>query len=384
MAAQQTPHTDGAESPDRKLTRRVYSRDPETFGTPGGREEDWRFTPLDRLRGLLNPLVAADGKVVVDVQAPPEFETRWVGGSDPIVGSVLIPTDRVSALAMANVDQALVVSVPRNAVPAAPAYLTVRGEGGSQYGHLVVDVAEGAEAVVVVDHAGTATLAGNVEYRIADGAALTVLSLQDWDADAVHVETQVARLGRDARLRHITVTLGGDLVRISPTVKFAGPGGDAELLGLYFTDAGQHQEHRVFIDHAAPHCRSRVTYKGALQGQDAHAVWIGDVLIRPAGVGTDTYELNRNLVLTDGARADSVPNLEITTGEVVGAGHASATGRFDDLQLFYLMSRGIPMREARRMVVRAFFADIIGRIGLPEVQERLLAAIEDELAGVGE
>jgi Fe-S cluster assembly protein SufD len=297
---------------------------------------------------------------------------------------VLTPTDRVSALAMATVEAALVVSVPRNAVPAEPVFVTVRGEGGVQYAHLVIDVAEGAEAVVVIDHVGSATVAGNVEYRVADGAGLTVLSLQDWDEDAVHVETQVAELGRDARLRHITVTLGGDLVRISPTVRFAGPGGDAELLGLYFTDAGQHQEHRVFIDHAAPHCRSRVTYKGALQGRDAHAVWIGDVLIRPAGTDTDTYEVNRNLVLTDGARADSVPNLEITTGEVVGAGHASATGRFDDLQLFYLMSRGIPAREARRMVVRAFFAEVIGRIGLPEVRERLTAAIEDELARVGQ
>jgi Fe-S cluster assembly protein SufD len=383
MAVQQTPHAHGADAvEERKLTKRVYSRDPNTFGAPTGREEDWRFTPLDRLRGLINP-VAVDGKVVVDVQAPPGVEYRYVGRDDPLVGSVLTPTDRVSALAMAAVDQALVVCVPRNAVPAEPTFVTVRGEGGVQYGHLVIDVAEGAEAVVVIDHVGSATMAGNVEYRVAGGAGLTVLSLQDWDDDAVHVETQVAELGRDARLRHITVTLGGDLVRISPTVRFAGPGGDAELLGLYFTDAGQHQEHRVFIDHAAPHCRSRVTYKGALQGQDAHAVWIGDVLIRPAGTDTDTYELNRNLVLTDGARADSVPNLEITTGEVVGAGHASATGRFDDLQLFYLMSRGIPAHEARRMVVRAFFADIIGKIGLPEVQERLTAAIEDELARVG-
>ncbi len=384
MAVQQTPHAHGAgASVEQKLTRRVYSRDPDAFGTPTGREEEWRFTPLDRLRGLIDP-VRVDGKVVLDVQAPPGVETRQVPGSDPLVGSVLVPTERVSALALAHVDQATVVSVPRGATPAEPTYLTIRGEGGVQYGHLVIDVAESAEAVVVIDHVGSATVAGNVECRVADGAALTVLSLQDWDDDAVHVETQAARLGRDARLRHILVTLGGNLVRISPTVTFTAPGGEAELLGLYFTDAAQHQEHRVFIDHAAPHCRSRVTYKGALQGEDAHAVWVGDVLIRPEGVQTDTYELNRNLVLTDGARADSVPNLEITTGEVVGAGHASATGRFDDLQLFYLMSRGIPAREARRMVVRAFFADIIGRIGLPAVQERLTAAIEDELAQVGE
>jgi Fe-S cluster assembly protein SufD len=130
-----------------------------------------------------------------------------------------------------------------------------------------------------------------------------------------------------------------------------------------------------------PHCRSHVTYKGALQGEEAHTVWIGDVLIRAAAEGTDTFELNRNLVLTDGARADSVPNLEIETGEITGAGHASATGRFDDEQLFYLQSRGIPETEARRLVVRGFFADVINQIGIPEVQERLLAAVEAELEG---
>ena len=124
-----------------------------------------------------------------------------------------------------------------------------------------------------------------------------------------------------------------------------------------------------------------MTYKGALQGDEAHTVWIGDVLIRAAAQGTDTYELNRNLVLTDGARADSVPNLEIETGEITGAGHASATGRFDDQQLFYLQSRGIPEDEARRLVVRGFFADVIAQIGIPDVQARLLAARRGELEG---
>ena len=155
------------------------------------------------------------------------------------------------------------------------------------------------------------------------------------------------------------------------------------MLGLYFADAGQHLEHRLFVDHAVPHCRSHVTYKGALQGEEAHTVWIGDVLIRAEAEGTDTYELNRNLVLTDGARADSVPNLEIETGEIVGAGHASATGRFDDEQLFYLQSRGIPDDEARRLVVRGFFADVIDQIGIPEVQERLLARGRGRARGRG-
>ena len=107
------------------------------------------------------------------------------------------------------------------------------------------------------------------------------------------------------------------------------------------------------------------------------------MLIRAHAVGTDTYELNRNLVLTDGARADSVPNLEIETGEVTGAGHASATGRFDDEQLFYLQARGIPADEARRLVVRGFFHEVLQQIGIDELEARLVARVEHELEGHG-
>ena len=189
-----------------------------------------------------------------------------------------------------------------------------------------------------------------------------------------------ALVGRDATFRHISVTLGGEVVRLNANVRYAGPGGDATLLGVYFADAGQHLEHRSFVDHNTPHCKSHVTYKGALQGETARTVWVGDALIRAAAEGTDTYELNRNLILTDGARADSVPNLEIETGEIVGAGHASATGRFDDLQLFYLQSRGIPEDEAKRLVVRGFFADIVREIPLTDLRDEVTAAIEAELA----
>ena len=126
-----------------------------------------------------------------------------------------------------------------------------------------------------------------------------------------------------------------------------------------------------------------MVYKGALDGEDAHTVWVGDVLIRANAVGTDTYEINRNLVLSGGGRADSVPNLEIETGEIIGAGHASTTGRFDDEQLFYLMSRGIASEEARRLVIRGFFSEIIGKIGDEVIEERLMSRIDNDLAKVG-
>ncbi|HEX2804762.1 MAG TPA: Fe-S cluster assembly protein SufD, partial [Kineosporiaceae bacterium] len=252
--------------------------------------------------------------------------------------------------------------------------------GGLEFGHLLVAAERGSSATVVVDFRGSGAFADNVELDVADGAALTVVSIQSWDDDAVHLSAHHARLGRDAKLKHVVVNLGGEVVRITPSARFTGPGGEIELIGLYFADAGQHFEHRLFVDHAVPHCRSNVVYKGALQGDGAHTVWVGDVLIRAEAEGTDTYELNRNLVLTDGARADSVPNLEIETGEIVGAGHASATGRFDDEQLFYLQARGIPEVEARRLVVRGFFNELIQKIGVPDVEQRLIAAIEAELA----
>ncbi|HZQ31246.1 MAG TPA: Fe-S cluster assembly protein SufD, partial [Mycobacterium sp.] len=239
---------------------------------------------------------------------------------------------------------------------------------------------------VVIDLRGSGTYADNVEFVVGEAARLTVVWIADWADDVVHVSMHHAALGKDALLRHVAVTLGGELVRLTGRVRFAASGGDAELLGLYFADDGQHLESRLLVDHAYPDCKSNVLYKGALQGNpdsgrpDAHTVWVGDVLIRAAATGTDTFEVNRNLVLTDGARADSVPNLEIETGEIAGAGHASATGRFDDEQLFYLCSRGIPEEQARRLVVRGFFGEIITKIAIPEVRERLTTAIEHELA----
>jgi Fe-S cluster assembly protein SufD len=353
---------------------------------PTGREEAWRFTPTRRLRGLFEPLPeGGDGKLLVDADLPDGVTIEHVDPrSDDRVGSVFTAGERVAALAFEGTKQAAVITVPAEARPDKPVSLVIRGEGGSTYGHLTVDVGAYAEATVVVDHIGTTTLAGNVELRIGDGAKVTFVSVQDWDDDTVHLEHQVACVGRDATYRSVVVTLGGDLVRINPRVHFAGPGGDAELLGVFFADDGQHLEHRLLVDHDQPRCRSRVTYKGALQGENAHTVWIGDVVIRADAVGTDTYELNRNLLLTDGARADSVPNLEIETGEVAGAGHASATGRFDDEQLFYLMARGIDEATARRLVVRGFFADVIERIGLPEIEQRLMAAVEEELSQTAE
>ncbi|MFI5807441.1 Fe-S cluster assembly protein SufD [Streptomyces sp. NPDC051561] len=354
------------------------SFDVADFPVPHGREEEWRFTPLARLRGLHDGTAEAGGVLTVQVEAPEGVTVETVDRDDARLGKAT-PVDRVAAQAYSSFEKASVVSVPKEQVLTEPIRISVHGEGGTAYGHQVVELGAFAEAVVVIDHTGDATFAANVDYLLGDGAKLTVVSVQDWDDKAVHVAQHNALVGRDASFKSVVVTFGGDVVRLHPRVEYTGTGGSAELFGLYFTDQGQHQEHRLLVDHNVPHCKSNVAYKGALQGQDAHAVWIGDVLIQAAAEGTDSYEMNRNLVLTDGARVDSVPNLEIETGEIAGAGHASATGRFDDEQLFYLQSRGIPEGEARRLVVRGFFAELVQQIGVDDVEERLLAKIDEEL-----
>ena len=136
---------------------------------------------------------------------------------------------------------------------------------------------------------------------------LTVVSIQDWDDDAVHVGTHEAGSAATRTYRHVMITFGGNVVRLNANVHYDGPGGEAEMLGLYFADAGQHIEHRLFVDHNEPRTKSNAVYKGALQGDGAHTVWVGDVLIRKVAEGIETFETNRNLVLTDGCRADSVP-----------------------------------------------------------------------------
>jgi len=359
---------------------RFTSFDPAAFPAITGREEDWRFTPLARLRGLHEDGTSDDGSAKVTWELPEGSSSEQVGPDDPRAAKAGAPMDLAAAYAHQKADKVTIVTVAKETKLAEPLRANIHAEGGTAFSHLVFDIKPFAEAVIVLDHTGTGTRSANVDLLIGDGAKVTFVSVQDWDRDAVHLAQQNALLGRDATFKSVNVTFGGDLVRIVPRVRYAAQGGDAELLGLYFADDGQHLEHRLFVDHSVPNCRSRVTYKGALQGTDAHTVWIGDVLIRAAAEGTDTYELNRNLVLTDGARADSVPNLEIETGEIIGAGHASATGRFDDEQLFYLQARGIPEDEARRLVVRGFFADVISQIGISDVEERLMEKVEAELA----
>lgn len=379
-AVKRHSHGGGVGIPDSSRAGRLTSYKLADFKPLTGMEEDWRFTPLKRLRGLHTEVLNGTAPSV-SVTAPDSVTVETVGRDDRRIGSAAIPEDRVSANAWENFTEATVITVPAEVQADGEVSVLLTGQGTEASAQHVVIVAEKfSKSVVVLDHQGTAVVSENVEILVEDGAQLTVISLQEWNDDAVHASSQQVKLGRDAKFKHIVVSLGGDLVRVTPSARFTAPGAEVELFGLYFADAGQHLEQRLFVDHAVANCKSNVLYKGALQGRNAHTVWVGDVLIRKEAEGTDTYEANRNLVLTDGARADSVPNLEIETGLIAGAGHASATGRFDDQHLFYLMARGIPEEVARRLVVRGFLNEIIQQIRVPAIEERLTAAVERELA----
>jgi Fe-S cluster assembly protein SufD len=367
--------------PDQSRAERTASFEVADFPVPHGREEEWRFTPVDRL-GTFFRDDATDAHLTWTESLPEGVTLSEMPLADWRALGVPAPQDRAAAVAAARSGAVAVLDVPAEAELAEPVRLRLDGTGKDLvHGNLLVRVGRFARATVVVEHAGVADYSEVLTVLAGDGSDVTLVTVQEWDDASHHLGQHDVVVGRDARVRHIAVTLGGGVVRLNTNASYAGPGGSFEALGVYFADAGQHLEHRLFVDHEAPHCRSNVEYKGALQGETARTVWVGDVLIRAAAEGTDTYELNRNLLLTDGARADSVPNLEIETGEIEGAGHASATGRFDDEQLFYLMARGIPEDEARRLVVRGFFAGVVQRIGVPEVREHLMEALERELVG---
>jgi Fe-S cluster assembly protein SufD len=371
-------HSDGPFIPLQSRAERFRSVNHADFPEVTGHEAEWKLTPVDRVRELIDGSLDGSPYAVLH----PEIAgttVEWIDRGDTRIGSAGEPEERAAANAWTAFEKALHVHVEGST----EALTVTRSElgAGPRAAHVLITAAEGSTGLVVLDSRGAASLSENVEIVLERGADLTVVSLQEWDDDAIHLSSQFARVGKDARLKHIVVSLGGAIVRVNPTAHMAGEGSDAELLGVYFADAHQHLEQRVYVHHDAPHSRSRVTYKGALNGDGARTVWVGDVLIGPRATGTDSYEQNRNLVLSEGTRADSIPNLEIETGDIVGAGHASATGRFDDEHLFYLQARGIPEDEARRLVVLGFLSEIVQRIGEPTLEARLLEALVAELEG---
>jgi Fe-S cluster assembly protein SufD len=379
-------HSDGGWGlvPIQVRSARFASFDIGDFETVTGQELEWKHTPVARLAPLLDGTLDGDIEPVTGVATSGDpCLIEWVDRSDPRIGRAGKPEERASANAWSSFTRALLITVGGEHHSEATVTRSALG-GSARAAHTVIHATHHSVGTVVLQNSGAALLSENVEIILDEGAQLTVVTVQQWDSDAIHLASHFARIGRDARLRHVVVSLGGSVVRVNPSTHLASEGADVELYGVYFADAGQHLEQQVFVNHDAPNSRSRVTYKGALQGEGAHTVWVGDVLIRPTAAGTDSYEQNRNLLLTDGTRADSIPNLEIETGDIAGAGHASASGRFDDEQLFYLQARGIAEAEARRLVVRGFLSEVVQKIGSPALEARLQDAILAKLSAGAE
>ena len=377
-------HSHGAGIPIQTRNERPRSTSIEDFAEVSKIQEIWRYLPIDKLKGLTQSVIADLSEDSVALNLAQGVTASWVETTKAKVGVAGLPEDRIAAIAWTNASKTLVIDIPKDLEQSQPSFLVVKPNSDvATAAHIVINVGTHSKTTIVLDHAGLGVLGENVEIVLGDESTLNFVTIQDWDKGSTHVSTQFAKLGRNSNLRHTVVSLGGDLVRVTPAVELSSPGAEINMYGVYLAASGNYFEHRPYVDHIAENCKSNVAYKGALQGVGAHTVWVGDVLIRETAVGTDSYELNRNLLLTGGARADSVPNLEIETGKIKGAGHASASGRFDDEQLFYLQARGLSETEAKKLVVRGFLSEIIQKIEIDEIEQRLIGAIELELEKVG-
>ncbi|MFY9325266.1 MAG: Fe-S cluster assembly protein SufD [Candidatus Nanopelagicales bacterium] len=355
---------------------RILSRKASDFAIPTGREEEWRFAPLARF-GELHTDAPADSKVIFSARHSNEVNSRALSREDQ---TSFMSLDRIGARAIESWDSGIILEIPQSSEIAAPIYLDVITTKGISFGHIVIRVGANSKSTVVIEHQGAGNAAVTVEVHAENAAQLDLVTLFDSERDAVLVSEHELNIGKDARVRTLAVQLGADVLRFTPRAKFTQDHGSVEIFGGFLASGGQYIENRVLVDHNQPNCVSNVLFRGGGHGENSHTVWVGDVLIRENARGTDTYEMNRNLLLDDGARADSVPNLEIETGDILRAGHASVTGRLDDDQLFYIQSRGIDAATAKRLVIEGFFADMFGEFKNPEVAELLAKRLEETIS----
>jgi Fe-S cluster assembly protein SufD len=319
-----------------------------------------------------------DGVVAADLSAAARSHERVVRDA---LGTASGAERKFDALNLAAFGVGALVYVPADVELTDPVAVSVETTSpGALLPRVLVVLGPHARAQVYVDHHGDAdaTVVEVVEAVVGEGARLDVVTSQDWGPSVDHIGAHVGRVGANADYRHLEITLGGGTVYLTPDVHLAERGANAELLGVYVTDTGQHVEHRSLIHHDASNTTSDYMYKGALQGI-SRAVWFGNIRIEEHARATASDETNRNLILSDGARADSIPFLEIKNSDVVRCGHHSSVGQVDEIQLFYLESRGIPREEAAKLLVFGFFAEVTDRIALPGVTETVLGEIEREI-----
>lgn len=355
---------------------RILSRKAADFDIPKGREEEWRYTPLPRFGDLYTDKTA-DSKINFVAKHSDQVTSRELAREDETTFKSL---DRIGARAIEFWQSGLLLNIGANQEVAAPIYVDISNDGEMAFGHLVIRAGVNSRATIVLQFKGSGKSAVTLEMHADDGAQIDLISLFDSNPDAALVTEHELNISKDAKVRSLAVQLGGDAIRYTPRANFTKPHGSVEIFGGFLATNGQYIENRVLVDHNQSDCVSNVLFRGGAHGNGSHTVWVGDVLIREHATGTDTYEMNRNLLLDDGARADSVPNLEIETGNILRAGHASVTGRLDDDQLFYIQSRGIDAVTARRLVIEGFFADMFGEFKNPEVSQLLAERLEETIS----
>ncbi|SRR6266571_7127842 len=276
------------------------------------------------------------------------------------------------------------VRVPKGVKVEAPlqALTFIDRDGLAVFPHTVIVLDEGAE-LAFIDRYVSPTLEAAfsdavVELYVGPNAKLRYVSLQEWGTGVTHLSVQRALVDRDAEVRTLAVAFGGSLARAEVESILEGDGGYSEMLGVYFGDGSQHFDHRSIQDHLGSRTGSDLLYKGALK-DESRAIYSGNVIIRKGAHKCDAYQTNRNILLSDHAKADSIPNLEILSNDPVRCGHAASVGPVDDDVLFYMQSRGIPRDEATRLIVTGFFQEVLDRVSLPEIREGLERTIQEEL-----
>lgn len=321
----------------------------------------------------LDPALEAKGVHVCDLA------TCAAGEAEPFLGACTgASPDAFTVLHDAFLAGGAFIHVPDGVVVGDPIVVLhwSQGTGRASFPHTLIVVGEEAEVSVVDRFAsagGEHLVDAAVELLLGDGARMRYLSVQEHGPHTWQIALQRAHLGRDATLRSAAVALGGDYARLRSESRLEGSGSESDLLAVYFGDGTQMLDFRTLQDHAAPHTRSNLLFKGAVEDR-AHSVYSGLVRLRRGAQRSEAYQTNRNLVLTDGAGAESIPNLEIEANDV-RCSHASAVGPVDDDQRYYLATRGIPPDEADRLIVMGFFDDVLSRLPVRSLAATLREAV---------
>jgi Fe-S cluster assembly protein SufD len=366
----------------------------EQFGLPRPAPDDFQLPPALLAAGV--PLGGRD--VVVNSRpAYAELDPQWsrqgvlFGSLDdllrehpdrlrPHLGrAVRADLDKISALQAAFWSGGTLLYVPRGVVIDQPLHvLSAIAPGGVDLGRTLVVLEAGAEATLLAETASSDAAAaglhcGAIELLVGPEARLRYVNLQNWGTGVWHFAHQRAVLDRDASLQWTIGALGSRLAKVNQHVALEGEGAQVQVNGVMFTEGRQHLSYHTLQHHQAPGCRSDLLYKGALQDK-SRIVWRGMIHVDRDAQKTDGYQRDDNLILSDEARADSIPGLEILADDV-RCTHGATVGRVDDDLIFYCLTRGLTRKEASRMIVAGFFQQVFDRITIPSVREALGEAI---------